>query len=104
MIEKKYYKGQTILVRCDTESPLDLAAADVKKILYEKPETGETGEYTDPIVLADNRLEKEIPAVDNDEIGKWKFQAYVEFAGTPRKIYKGGIATITVLEPINIIP
>lgn len=61
------------------DTGISLAAATVTKIKYRKP-SGTTGAFT-ATVTETTKLQYQFANDDLDEVGKWEFQAYVEFTG-----------------------
>ena len=81
----RIYKYQTyVRIRLNTGVDLDSTVLDTR-IYYKKPETG-TLDYVDAEIYDDRQLkyDVEVDSAGNDgffdEIGKWRFWTWVEFA------------------------
>jgi len=72
------FKTQSLLTIILETNYSGLASADVKKILYTKPNRT-TGYFT--ATVDGTRLKYIVQAGDIDQSGEWKFQAYIEVSG-----------------------
>ena len=68
------YKNQSNLA-VELDAVMDVDAASVKQILYEKP-SGVKGAWTATSNV--NILSYQLTDADIDEVGTWKLQSYVE--------------------------
>lgn len=76
-----FQKAGILQLNIDTQLPVSftLSSADVKKILYQKPD-GTSGEWDD-VTVSGTIITKNLSNTDIDQKGNWTFQSYVEFSG-----------------------
>jgi hypothetical protein len=89
------YKGQSLITITVETGFENLASAEVKKILYQKPD-GTKGYWV--ATASGTKLVYEVSANDIDSVGTWQLQAYIEVSG---KKGFGQITTQNFSQPLN---
>jgi hypothetical protein len=89
------FKGQSLFTITLDTGYNNLAGAEVKKILYQKPD-GTKGEWE--ATASGTQLIYDVEPGDIDSVGTWQLQAYIEVGGKPSF---GTISTQYFSQPLN---